>query len=162
MPTYERETRVAAPLDDVWEFHRTVRGLTALTPDWMGLRVESLCGPDGEPLDREDTLVAGSRVSLSVRPFGVGPRQSWTSVIRARERSGGAAFFRDEMVDGPFTHWVHTHAFYADDGETLLRDRVEYRLPLGAVGDIAGPLAVVGFEPMFRERHRRTRRRLEA
>jgi ligand-binding SRPBCC domain-containing protein len=160
MPTYERETRVRAPLEDLWEFHSTVEGLVALTPDWMRMRVEALHGPDGDSLDREAVLAAGARVTLSVRPFGVGPRQSWTSLIRTREREEGAAVFRDEMVDGPFSRWVHTHAFYADDGETLLRDTVEYELPLGALGRAVGPLAVVGFEPMFRDRHRRTRRLL--
>jgi ligand-binding SRPBCC domain-containing protein len=161
MATYERATRVAAPIEEVWEFHSTVRGLEALTPAWMHLRVESLTGPDGDPLDESDTLVTGSRVSLSVRPFGVGPRNGWTSEITAREQSEGAAFFRDEMVEGPFRRWVHTHSFFADGDETLLRDRVEYRFPYDPSGAL-DRLAVVGFEPMFRARHRTTRRLLEA
>jgi len=161
MATYEHSTTVAADLGSVWKFHSTVEGLVALTPDWMRMRVESLTGPGGAPLDRGDVLEVGSRVSLSVRPFGVGPRQGWTSEITARERDEGAALFRDEMVDGPFDRWRHTHAFYANGEETLLRDRIEYRLPVGGLGPLVDPLAVVGFEPMFRDRHRRTRRALE-
>lgn len=158
MSRYERSSRLAADLDSVWKFHSTVKGLFALTPDWMRLRIEGIEGPDGDTLDRTATLVSGTRLTMSVRPLGVVPRQSWTSVIRARERTEGAAYFRDEMVDGPFRRWVHTHSFFADGDETVLRDRVEYRLPLGGVVD---PLAVVGFEPMFRDRHRRTRTQLE-
>jgi ligand-binding SRPBCC domain-containing protein len=154
MAVYERETRVAAPLEEVWAFHSRVDGLEALTPDWMHLRVESIEGPDGEPAP--EVLETGSRISMSVRPFGVGPRQPWTSVILERREQDGAALFRDEMVEGPFPEWVHTHAFYADGGFTRVRDRVEYRLPGGPLGDLAAPFSRIGFEPMFRYRHRRT------
>lgn len=159
MATYQRRTRVAAPLDRVWEFHSRVEGLEALTPDWMRMRVERVRGPDGEA--DPDVLEAGSEVRLSVRPFGVGPRRAWTSHIDAREERDGEAVFRDTMTDGPFDRWVHTHAFHAVDGGTVVDDRVAYELPFGAVGRALGPVAVVGFEPMFRYRHRRTRELLE-
>ena len=159
MPTYERRTRVRAPLEDVWTFHSNVAGLEALTPDWMRLRVESVRGPDGEP--DPDVLEAGAEVSLSIRPCGRGPRQYWRSVIRERDRTDGAAYFRDEMVDGPFETWVHTHLFYADGDDTIVRDRVEYELPFGPLGRAASPFSRIGFEAMFRDRHRRTKARLE-
>jgi len=160
MQTYERSVRVAAPLDDVWDFHSTEEGLVALTPGWMNIRIDAVRGPDGEP--DPEVLEAGSVVESSVRPFGVGPRQSWDSDIVAREHQGGAAYFRDVMSDGPFREWTHTHMFYADDGATVLRDRVEYALPLGGLGEAVGPLARVGLEPMFRYRHRQTRELLES
>lgn len=159
MAVYERRTRVRAPLENVWSFHSTVAGLEALTPDWLGLRVESVIGPDGEP--DPDVLETGARVSLSIQPFGAGPRHRWTSVIREREQTAGAAYFRDEMVSGPFERWVHTHAFYADGPETIVRDHVSYELPFGPLGRAAAPFSSVGFEPMFRERHRRTKALLE-
>lgn len=159
MAVFERETRVAAPLSAVWAFHSRVEGLEALTPDWLRMHVERVEGPDG---DRDlDVLEVGSRVTLSVRPFGVGPRQSWTSRIVERAEEEGSALFRDEMVDGPFRKWVHTHAFYDDDGRTRVRDRVEYALPGGEVGRAVSPLARVGMEPMFRHRHRLTHELLE-
>jgi ligand-binding SRPBCC domain-containing protein len=159
MPTYERSVRVNAPLGEVWEFYSQIDGLEAVSPDWMGLRVESVVGPDSEP--DPGVLEAGSEVTLSTRPFGVGPRQRWTSVITERERAGGTAYFRDEMSSGPFDRWVHTHAFYADGDETLLRDHVEYTLPLGALGRAATPFSRVGFETMFRKRHKLTKAALE-
>jgi ligand-binding SRPBCC domain-containing protein len=158
MTEYQRRTRVAAPLDRVWEFHSQVSGLEALTPAWMNLRVESVCGPDGDP--DPDVLEAGARIEASVRPFGVGPRQGWTSVITDRERTADAASFTDVMEGGPFRRWEHTHRFFADGAETVVDDRVSYALPLGAVGEALGPLARVGLEPMFRYRHRRTRQLL--
>jgi ligand-binding SRPBCC domain-containing protein len=159
MPTYTRSSRVAARFEDVWDFHSDERGLVALTPGWMNLEIESARGPGGDP--DPAVLAAGSVVESSVRPFGVGPRQSWVSEITARAESEGSAYFRDSMTEGPFEEWVHTHTFYADGPRTILRDHVEYELPLGGLGDALGPLAVIGFEPMFRYRHRKTRELLE-
>ena len=148
-----------APIEDVWEFHSTVDGLRELTPDWMRLRVGGVTGPDGSP--DPEVLVAGSAIEMSIRPFGAGPRQHWTSRIVERDPDGTAspersARFVDEMEGGPFRRWEHSHAFYADGDETLLVDTVDYRLPFGPLGDAVGPLAKVGFEGMFRDRHRRT------
>ena len=159
MTTYSRLTRVDAPLSEVWDFHSRISGLEALTPDWMNLRIESVIGPDGE--SDPEILETGSEIRLSMRPFGVGPRQRWTSVIVDREEGDERAVFRDEMRGGPFAEWTHTHRFVADGEETIVDDEVEYELPGGAVGRSVSPLAVVGFEPMFRARHRKTRKLLE-
>jgi ligand-binding SRPBCC domain-containing protein len=159
MSVYQRETRVSAPLSVVWDFHSNVSGLQALTPDFMNLRVDTVTGPDGEP--DPDVLEIGAEINLSIRPFGVAPRQSWTSVIVDREYGNGAAMFRDAMEDGPFERWVHMHRFFADDDETIINDRVEYRLPGGRLGNVASPVATIGFEPMFRFRHRKTKEILE-
>lgn len=157
MARYQRQTRVRAPLDEVWSFHSGVEGLEAVTPGWMRLRVESVRGPRGETDPPE--LEAGATVGLSMRPLGVGPRQSWTTRIVERERRRDRAWFRDEMVDGPFPRWVHTHRFRADGDGTLLTDAVEYALPF-----LPGPLSALGwpgFELMFAYRHRRTAALLE-
>ncbi|WP_049899611.1 SRPBCC family protein [Natrinema sp. J7-1] len=159
MQTYDRETTVDAPLEEVWAFNSRIAGLEAVTPDWMHLRVERVIGPDGDP--DPTVLESGSEGALSMRPFGVGPRQHWTSVITAREREDGSAYFRDEMVHGPFDHWEHTHSFFADGDRTRLRDHVAYELPVGGLGDAIAPLSWLGFEAMFRARHRLAKARLE-
>lgn len=159
MPTYQRSVRVRAPLDDVWEFHSTPEGLKALTPDWMNLRVLDIRGPDSEA--DPEVLETGSILRVAVRPGGVGPRQEWVSEISAREHTGGAAYFTDVMTDGPFREWTHTHLFYADGEETIVRDEITYEFPLGALGELVGCLGFVGFEPMFRYRHNQTKALLE-
>lgn len=159
MSTFERETHIAAPLSEVWDFHSRITGLESLTPGWMNLVVEEIRGPDGE-FDPE-ILAAGTEIDLAMRPFGVGPRQEWTSRIREREEGEGSAYFRDTMDEGPFDRWIHSHHFYADGDGTRIRDHVEYRLPGGELGALVGPFAVVGFEPMFRYRHRETKRLLD-
>ena len=159
MAVYRRRTRVAAPFDEVWDFHSRVAGLEALTPGWMGLEVEAVRGPDGES-DPEE-LETGSQIRMSMRPLGVAPKQRWVSRIVERERGESEGFFRDDMEGGPFAKWVHTHRFTADGNETIVEDEVEYELPGGAAGRAASPLARVGFEPMFVFRHRKTRELLE-
>ena len=159
MPTYERETTVDAEFEEVWAYNSRVSGLEGVTPDWLRLRVERVIGPDGEP--DPAVLEPGSEVALSIRPFGIGPRQHWTSVITDRERNEGAAYFRDEMVYGPFDRWEHTHTFFADVERTVLRDRVEYDLPFGRLGDTVEPFSKPGFEAMFRSRHQLAKAKLE-
>lgn len=159
MSTYHRETWIDAPFEDVWTFHSTTDGLEALTPDFMRLEIDRVVGPDGD-LDPEE-LAAGSRIEMSVRPFGVGPRQRIVSAIADRTLEDGAGSFRDVMESGPFAEWEHTHQFFADGGRTRLVDRVEYRLPGGSLGRAVSPFGRIGLEPMFRDRHRRTKRLLE-
>lgn len=159
MATYTRETRVRAPLEEVWSFHSSVDGLEALTPPYLHLRVHDVVGTDGRTVDGD--LQPGTRVHLSIRPFGVGPRREWVSVITERYRDDDAAHFRDVMESGPFREWEHLHEFVAAGDETVLVDRVDYQLPGGRLGRAVSPLGVLGFEPMFRARHRRTRELLE-
>jgi ligand-binding SRPBCC domain-containing protein len=158
MPSYHRATRVRAPLDEVWEFHSRIDGLEALTPAFLNLRIDAVVGPDGER--DPEILEAGARAYASVRPFGIGPRQRWLSVITDRDAGDGAAHFADEMEEGPFPHWRHTHRFFADGEETVVDDSVEYDLP-AVPGPLASYLGRVGLEPMFRYRHRKTKERLE-
>lgn len=159
MATYTRSTRVDAPLEEVWAFHTTPDGLEALTPDFMNLDVRDVTGPDGES-DTEE-LPAGSRVRLAVRPFGVGPEQSWTTVITERTEDERRAHIRDVMEDGPFPIWEHTHRFVGDGDTTVITDHVEYHLPGGPLGRWLSPLGWPGFEAVFRVRHRRTKSLLE-
>lgn len=159
MSTYRRETYIDAPFEEVWTFHATTDGLEALTPDFMCLEIEAITGPDGEA-DPEQ-LDAGSRIELSVRPFGIGPRRRMVSIITERSREDASAMFRDVMDAGPFAEWEHTHRFLPEGNGTRVVDEVEYQLPGGALGRLVSPLGRVGLAPMFLGRHRTTKRLLE-
>lgn len=159
MPVYERATHVDAPFEEVWDFHSRASGLEALTPDWLHMEVEGTRGPDGD--QDPGVLETGSIVEASVRPFGVGPRQRWTSEIVERRAEDEHALFKDRMVTGPFAQWEHTHRFSDDGDGTTVHDRIQYEFLGGPLGRLTDPFAVVGLEPMFRHRHRRTRALLE-
>jgi ligand-binding SRPBCC domain-containing protein len=162
MATYRRRTTIDAPLAIVWDFHSHIEGLTAVTPGWLDLRVEAIRGPNGDPVEEDVELVAGTEIDLSMKPVGVGPRTGWTSRIEQRDSHDGEASFTDSMVDGPFAAWEHTHRFEAVDGGTRMVDEVNYRFPPGGLGAAVSPFGVIGLEPMFRFRHRQTKRLLEA
>lgn len=167
MPTYERSVHVDAPLEAVWDFHSRVSGLERVTPGWLDLRVEAVRTPDGDVVANRDPdsttedLRAGSAITVSVAPGGVGPRQRWTSRIVSREQTEDSASIRDVMVDGPFPEWDHTHRFHRAGEGTRVEDVVRYELPGGRVARSLGPLAWLGFEPVFASRHRRTKELLE-
>jgi len=155
MSTFTYESRVDAPIDEVWEFHSTTDGLVELTPGWMNLTVEETRDPDGKP--NPDVLEKGAEVDVSVKPLGVLPRVTWRSVILERDRDDGRAYFVDRMENGPFKSWEHTHGFKGDGDGTVVRDTVEYALPLWMLGRAGSPAFRLNARLMFRYRHRRTR-----
>ena len=48
----------------------------------------------------------------------------------------------DVQTKGPYRSWRHSHAFSDAPGGTLVRDRVEYELPFGPLGELAHRLFV--------------------
>ena len=70
--------------------------------------------------------------------------------------------FCDTQVTGPFYFWHHCHKVSAcpspETGApgTLLRDEVEFQLPLDPLSRLAMPFVRSQFTSMFRYRHERT------
>jgi hypothetical protein len=71
--------------------------------------------------------------------------------------------FRDVLVEGPFTSWVHTHGFSPDGPQaSVLDDHIAYELPLGGLGDaVAGGFAAGTLQRVFAYRHAVTLNDLE-
>ena len=72
--------------------------------------------------------------------------------------------FADRMVEGPFASWLHRHVVTPEGPDRcVLTDDIEYELPLGWLGRIAGgPFARWNLERMFEFRHRVTREACES
>lgn len=155
MPTCERASVIDADFETVWAFYDRVDELEILTPDWMGLRIPRVVGPDGTT--DPDGYHVGTEVHLEFQPFGleVVPALEWVVEIVDREVSEDRAVFVDEQVDdrGPYEYWRHTHQFVDLGGETLVRDRIGYRVP--AAGNL--PVATPALSAMLWYRHRKTR-----
>ncbi len=107
---------------DVFRFFTDPHNLERITPDFLRFRVLRTSTPE---------LRDGTRIDYRLSLHGIPVR--WQSVI---ERWEPNVRFVDVQSRGPYKCWHHTHEFEAHGGGTIVRDRVRYELPLGAVGDL--------------------------
>lgn len=144
MPIFEYRSRIDAPPGEVFAWHARPGAFERLAPPWEHVRV----------VERDGGIADGGRTVIELRK---GPlRFRWVAVHRDHE---AGRQFVDEQVSGPFARWVHVHRFLPDGPDrTLMEDHVEYDLPLGWPGRLAGGRATVrGLERAFRFRHARVR-----
>jgi len=144
MRQFVRRTRIAAPVERVFQWHELPDVLEKLTPPGEPVRV----------IERSGGIRDGGRVLIEI---GYPP----VSIRWAAEHSGYIENrqFRDIQVRGPFRRWVHTHLFEADGPDACyLEDRIEYATPLGIIGDwLLGWLIERRLDRLFQYRHRVTR-----
>jgi ligand-binding SRPBCC domain-containing protein len=138
----EREQLVRRPPDQVFPFFSDARNLERITPDFLRFRVAGMSTPEV----RQGTLI-DYRLRLHGVPVGWRTRiDEW----RPGER------FVDVQLCGPYSLWQHTHEFEPVPQGTIVRDRIRYRLPFGALGDLlAGPFVARDVEKIFAHRQAR-------
>ncbi len=121
--TLERSQEVAAPLGELWSFFSNPENLALITPPWLGFKIIS--GAGGE-------IHEGMIIKYSVSPL-LGIPLTWVTEITEVEEPGR---FVDEQRRGPYSLWRHEHIFKEEDGVTVVKDIVNYALPLGPLGRI--------------------------
>ncbi|MFZ9004765.1 MAG: SRPBCC family protein, partial [Robiginitalea sp.] len=52
------------------------------------------------------------------------------------------SYFVDEQRFGPYSFWHHKHFISAVENGTLMRDIIDYKLPMGPLGNLAQTLFV--------------------
>ena len=115
----EQELRLPRPIEEVFSFFGDPANLEAITPPWLRFKV----------LDcSEGPLRRGSKIDYRLRIRGI--PIGWTSLISRWEPPFA---FVDEQLRGPYRSWVHEHTFEEQDGETLVRDRVDYSILGGRI-----------------------------
>jgi ligand-binding SRPBCC domain-containing protein len=128
MPTLTTSQTLRAPLDRVFEFFADAGNLEAITPPFLRFRIVT-----PSPIHMRE----GALIDYRLRLHGVPIR--WRTRINAWEppgtrparADGVVARFIDEQIKGPYRLWVHEHTFTPVDGGTLVRDTVEYTVPMG-------------------------------
>jgi hypothetical protein len=129
MRRLEREQHLPGDPDDVFPFFADALNLERITPPWLGFRVTT---PDTIEMG------PGTLIEYRLRLHRIPVR--WLTRIEAWEPP---VRFVDTQVRGPYRVWRHEHHFApAAGGGTLMRDRVDYDLPLGPLGDLAHGLIV--------------------
>lgn len=112
------------PPEKVFPFFSRVRNLPKMAPPGVGLEILG---------NFPEEFFQGSEVSYRLKLHGV-PFQ-WKSVIQ----DWSPPFcFTDRQVRGPLKTWIHHHEFKAFGPGTLMRDQVQFRLPLGFLGSLLG------------------------
>jgi ligand-binding SRPBCC domain-containing protein len=169
--TYRSEQWLPYPVDLVFAFFANPDNLPRLMPSWQNARIEEAAftapppRPASIPTPKSIAAGAGTKLTLSFRPFPYSPvRVPWEAEITEFVWND---HFCDHQLSGPFAYWHHCHQVSSEsrDNEsgaatpgTLLRDHVEYELPLGRLGDLANWLAVSRqLGRTFDYRHTRTR-----
>ncbi len=125
----EREQLIERPLDAVFAFFSEARNLERITPSWLSFKVVT-----PGPIEMQ----AGIRIEYKLSVHGT--PMKWVSEIESWVENSS---FVDRQVKGPYGLWHHTHEFVDLGGSsTLVRDRVRYSLPFGALGEVAHVLFV--------------------
>jgi len=142
---FVKETVFPVSADVLWRFHERPDVLALLTPPWQKTQI----------VQPPASLEAGTRVVLRTK---IGP--IWQTFVAEHVAYERGRMFADRMVKGPFARWLHRHIVTPrGPSESMLRDEVEYELPLGAIGRIfGGAFARHQLERLFEYRHEVTRR----
>ena len=143
MPQYERTQELPASADEAFAWHARPGAFARLAPPWQPLRL----------LEAANSIDEGERLVLQLRR---GPlRLRWVAEHGPVEPGRS---FEDRQLAGPFRSWCHRHLFEPiTDSRSLLRDRIEYEIPGGKLGElIAGGSIRKDIERTFAYRHRTT------
>jgi ligand-binding SRPBCC domain-containing protein len=122
------EQMVPRPRPEVFAFFADAANLERLTPPRLKFSIRTSL-----PIAMRPGAIIDYRLSLFGFPF------RWRTVMEVFEPDSR---FVDLQAAGPYAFWRHLHEFTDAPGGTLIRDRVEYQLPLGPLGRLARALFV--------------------
>lgn len=125
-----REQQLYCSLDVAWKFFSSANNLALITPGEMNFKVLDNSGAGD--------IFPGMEINYSLTPlFGI-PMKWKTRITQVDHRKS----FTDFQENGPYRHWSHYHEFLENEKGVLMKDTVEYELPLGVLGRIVHRLLV--------------------
>ena len=131
MKLYQLHSQQALPISkqEAWEFLSDPANLKVITPERMGFHI--LSGADR-------AMFPGQIIQYKVSPFP-GYTTKWVTEITHVDEGN---YFVDEQRFGPYALWHHKH-FIKEIGEgVIMEDIIDYKIPLGILGQIAHPIIV--------------------
>ena len=119
---FQMEQWVPQPLNDIFAFFSESKNLEVLTPEFLNFKVLH---------QSTEKITEGTRLDYKLCLHGIPVR--WQSLITNWEPDTG---FSDIQAKGPYSVWRHTHEFEERNGGTLIRDKVLFKVPFGAPGEL--------------------------
>jgi len=127
--TLHKKQQLPITLDKAWEFLSNPKNLAIITPDYMSFNIMS-------KIDRP--LYTGQIIQYIVTPL-LGIKTKWVSEITHIEEK---KYFVDEQMYGPYALWHHKHFVKEIEGGVELEDIIDYKVPLGVLGQLVHPFLV--------------------
>jgi ligand-binding SRPBCC domain-containing protein len=131
---------VGVPPAEAFAFFSDPANLEAITPPWLGFRIETA----------PERLERGSYLRYRLRLLGVPIRWLTEIVEWAPPRS-----FADVQLSGPYTVWEHAHRFREVPGGTEVFDHVRYRVPGGPLEPVVNLVVSRWLDGIFDYRRER-------
>lgn len=147
MKLYQLHTFQQLPisLEEAWRFFSDPANLKVITPPYMGFHI--MAGGDRP-------MFPGQIIQYIVTPVA-GIKTKWvTEITHVKEPE----YFVDEQRFGPYALWHHKHFFKKIDGGVEMEDVIDYKLPLGVIGQAVHPIIV---RPKLEEIFNFRRKKLE-
>ncbi|MDG1697857.1 MAG: SRPBCC family protein [Polaribacter sp.] len=127
--TLHKTQKLPITQEKAWEFLSNPKNLKIITPDYMSFNIIST-------IDRP--LYAGQIIQYIVTPI-LGIKTKWVSEITHIEDK---KYFVDEQMYGPYSLWHHKHFIKEIEGGVEMEDIIDYKVPLGILGQIMHPILV--------------------
>ncbi|MDC8103994.1 SRPBCC family protein [Chryseobacterium sp. B21-037] len=126
----QREQQLYCDLETAWRFFSSANNLSKITPKDMNFIVLTKL--------ENDEIYEGMIIDYYVSPL-LGIKMSWqTEIIQVSFQKS----FTDFQKKGPYKLWNHFHEFIPNEKGVLMRDTINYELPMGVLGEVAYGLFV--------------------
>lgn len=125
-----RTQQLHCNIDTAWKFFSSPYNLAHITPKEMQFLVLSDL-PD-------ERIYEGMVIDYKVSPLLGIPMRWRTRISQVNEGRS----FTDLQEKGPYKRWNHFHEFIPNEQGVLVKDTVDYELPLGFLGQIAHKVMV--------------------
>ena len=131
MKIYTLHTKQYLPIsiETAWEFLSSPKNLKIITPDYMGFK--TLSGDEKE-------MFAGQIIQYIVTPVLGIPMKWVTEITHVVDKK----YFVDEQRFGPYSLWHHKHFLKEIPGGVEMEDIVDYKVPMGILGQMVHPFLV--------------------
>lgn len=122
MTTIKLTTTIKAPINKVFDLARNIDIHKLSTSKSKGTAIDGVVS---------GLINKGETVTWRGKHFGI--YLTHKSIIPEMQIP---TYFVDEMLEGRFKKFKHTHTFQEINGGTIMTDKIEYETPFGLVGKL--------------------------